>query len=208
MFTGIVEQVGEITSRTTGSGSVAFGVAAPVLASSLDPGDSIAVDGVCLTVTTRGHDEFTVDAVAATLVRTTLDGWEPGRRVNLERAVALGRPLGGHLVQGHVDGIGTVARVIRKGEDVRVAVEVEPSVLDVTVERGSLAVDGVSLTVARLDEAVAQFALIPYTWSHTTLHRLEPGSRVNVEADLIGKYVRRLIEPYRTPAVTTRDLTE
>jgi len=197
MFTGIVEGVGRITSRAPRAGSVEFRIEAPQLAGRTTPGDSIAIDGVCLTVTTRGETGFTVDAVQTTLTRTTAEAWDVGRDVNLERALALGQPLGGHLVQGHVDGVGTVTRVVGDG-DIVLGVRVGESIAAVTVERGSLAIDGVSLTVAALARDVAEFAMIPYTWTHTTLHRLEPGSRVNVEADLIGKYVRRLAEPYDT----------
>ena len=208
MFTGIVESVGVIASRRPREGAIGFSIEAPEFARCVQPGHSVAIDGVCLTVTLRSETEFIVDAVQTTISRTTLDDWDVGREVNLERALAAGDPLGGHLVQGHVDGVGVVTRIAGDGDVTRMEIRVGDSVAAVTVERGSLAIDGVSLTVAGLDNDVAEFSIIPYTWTHTTLGRLEPGTRVNVEADLIGKYVRRLVEPYQAPAVAIRDLAE
>lgn len=197
MFTGIVQEVGEVRERDPAEGGMAFGIRAPVTAGELVPGESVSVDGVCLTAAETGSESFRVEAVETTLNRSTLEQWRPGRRVNLERALTLADRLGGHLVQGHVDGVGRIREVARTGDTVRVEIELPEEVRRVTVPRGSLAVDGVSLTVAELAGSVAEVAIIPYTWSHTTLDRLEPGERVNLEADLIGKYVARLSEPYR-----------
>jgi len=207
MFTGIVHTVGKVTSREARGGSMEFCIEALDFAGSTRPGDSVAIDGVCLTVTTSSDTGFSVDAVDVTMARTTLGGWKVGRPVNLERALVAGQPLGGHLVQGHVDGVGIVTEMVREREQSRLGVQIPESVAAVTVPRGSLAIDGVSLTVAGVSEDVAQFAIIPYTWSHTTLCSFELGSRVNVEADVIGKYVRRLVEPYRASAVAARDET-
>lgn len=196
MFTGIVETVGRIAAVERVEGGARLRIEAPDLVPELRPGDSVAAAGVCLTVGTREEGAFAVDAVATTLARTTLGERRPGDPVNLERAVRVGEPLGGHLVQGHVDEVGEVVSVSRGGATATLAVRVGAEVAALTVDRGSMAVDGVSLTVAALAGDVAEFAIIPYTWSHTTLSELAVGSRVNVEADLIGKYVRRLSAPY------------
>jgi len=197
VFTGIVETVGRIATIERVEGGARLRIEAPDLVSGLGPGDSVATAGVCLTVAGHEAGSFTADAVTTTLARTTLGDRRAGDPVNLERAVRAGQPLGGHLVQGHVDEVAEVVAVSPSGATVTLAVRVGPDVAAVTVDRGSLAVDGVSLTVARLAGDVAEFAIIPYTWSHTTLSELAVGSRVNIEADLIGKYVRRLSAPYR-----------
>ena len=197
MFTGIVQDVGRIAAIARVDGGARFRIEAPGLAAELSPGDSVATAGVCLTASGRDERSFTADAVTTTLARTTLGERVVGDAVNLERAVRAGEPLGGHLVQGHVDEVAEVVALTRSGATVTLAVRVGPDVAAVTVDRGSLAVDGVSLTVAGIAHDVAEFAIIPYTWSHTTLSELAVGSRVNIEADLIGKYVRRLSAPYR-----------
>ena len=199
MFTGLVQHVGEVTAREDGPGGARLVVSAPELVQRLARGDSIAVDGACLTVTEILGDggAFAIDAVPITLGRTTLGEMAPGRRVNLEGAVRAGEPLGGHVVQGHVDGVGVVAMVEREDGALVLGVRLPPEVAEFTVERGSLTVDGVSLTVAGLSGGVAKLAIIPYTLGHTNLDRLEAGARVNLEADVIAKYVARLLDPYR-----------
>lgn len=196
MFTGIVVAVGTILERSALEGGAEFKVRAAGFAEGLEEGESVAVDGVCFTVTATGGDTFHFTSVLTTLRRTTFGEVEAGRRVNLERALRAGDPLGGHMVQGHVDGVGEVTGLERQGETVFVRISLPGDVAAITVPRGSLAVDGVSLTVAELEDDVAEIALIPYTWTHTALDRLEIGSRVNLEADLIGKYVQRLLLPY------------
>lgn len=154
------------------------------------PGDSIAVDGVCQTVVRLDGDTFVVEAIGTTLSRTTFGELEPGRRVNLEHPLGLGERLGGHLVQGHVDGVGHVLSIERTGEHVLLDVSLPPDVAEVTVLHGSIAIDGVSLTVNALPEpGRAQVALIPYTWDHTNLSRLTEGSAVNLEGDMLGRFV-------------------
>ena len=197
MFTGLIEHVGEVTAREQREGHVRFSITAPGLAGELAAGESVAVDGVCLTVAEPGREAFTVEAVPTTLGRTTLGEIAAGRHVNLERAVRAGEPLGGHIVQGHVDGVGSVVDAGREDEALILRIALPPGVAEYTVERGSLTVDGVSLTVAGLSGAVAKLAIIPYTLGHTNLGRLEPEARVNLEADVIGKYVARLLAPYR-----------
>lgn len=196
MFTGLVQDVGEVVGREPLGGGLALTVRAPATAGDLSEGESVAVDGVCQTVTAADGESFSVEAVRATLDTTTLGELEAGRRVNLERALAVGDRVGGHFVQGHVDGRGRLVRVERREESVRIDVELPPEAARSTVDGGSVALDGVSLTVQGLRDSVAEVAVVPYTWAHTALDRLAEGDRVNVEADLIGKYVERLVRPY------------
>ncbi len=157
-------------------------------------GDSIAVDGVCLTVTGIRDDGFEVESIATTLERTTLDEFVPGRRVNLERALAVGDRMGGHMVQGHVDGVGEVTAVTPREELVLIEFTLPPEVASVTVLHGSIALNGISLTINDLPApGVAQVSIIPFTFDHTAIGELSAGRRINLEGDLIGKYVRRLL---------------
>ncbi|MDX1578089.1 MAG: riboflavin synthase [Gemmatimonadota bacterium] len=196
MFTGIVRSVGRVARREEGPDAVRLAIEGADFLPELDSGDSVAVSGVCLTVSDLEDTRFTVEAVRATVERTTIGEWTPGDPVNLEPALRAGDPLGGHMVQGHIDHVGVVESV-RSAEDSRIIeVTLPAEVAAVTVPQGSLAIDGVSLTVNALHGAVARFAIIPYTWSHTTLNRLARGARVNVEADVIGKYVGKALRPY------------
>lgn len=197
MFTGLIETVGEVTERRPRGDGLWFRVRAAGFAADLEEGESVAVDGVCQTAVRVEEEHFAFESVPATLARTTLGTLEVGRRVNLERSLAVGERLGGHLVQGHVDGTGTLGTVEAGEESVRLEVDLPEEVARVTIRGGSLAVDGVSLTVQELAGSVAELAIIPYTWSQTALSRLEVGDEVNLEADLVGKYVERLLEPYR-----------
>ena len=208
MFTGIVEEVGAITRADRLENGRAFRIGAHRVLEGLSLGDSVAVDGVCLTVTARGADWFEVQAVATTLERTTLEAWQPGRRVNLERAMRLGDRLGGHMVQGPVDGIGRVRSVTPLGELVLIDVEVPEEVSGVSVLHGSITFNGVSLTVNDLpDPGCIGVSIIPFTWEHTALADLQPGDGLNVEGDVIGKYVRHLLgQPGRVPGTASADL--
>jgi riboflavin synthase len=189
MFSGIVEAVGRIEESEAVYNGRRFRIEAP-FAGVLAEGESVAVEGVCLTTTGRGAGWFEVEAIATTLSRTTLGRLEPGSRVNLERALALGDRLGGHLVQGHVDAVGVVVRVEREGEHVLLDVALPEVVAEVTVLHGSIAMSGVSLTVNAMPRPdVAQVALIPYTWDHTTLSALSVGDGVNLEGDMLGRFV-------------------
>lgn len=157
-------------------------------------GDSIAVDGVCLTVTGIRDDGFEVESIATTLERTTLGEFVPARRVNLERALAVGDRMGGHMVQGHVDGVGEVTAVTPREELVLIEFTLPPEVASVTVLHGSIALNGISLTINDLPApGVAQVSIIPFTFDHTAIGELSAGRRINLEGDLIGKYVRRLL---------------
>jgi riboflavin synthase len=190
MFTGIVEEVGTVRAAEPLDGGRRITVGAGRVLDGLMPGDSIAVNGVCQTVVALTGEAFVVEAIGTTLSRTTLGEFETGRRVNLERPLALGDRLGGHLVQGHVDAVGFVSAIERRGEHVLLDVALPDVIADVAVLHGSIAIDGVSLTINALtaDDTV-QVALIPHTWNHTTLSTLETGDGVNVEGDMIGRFV-------------------
>jgi riboflavin synthase len=195
MFTGLVDDVGvvERVERTEAGRELRI----QSRYTGLTDGESIALNGACLTVRAFGAGWFSVAAIVTTLDRTTIGEWVPGRRVNLERAMRLGDRLGGHLVQGHVDDVGIVQEIQRLDDallvDIRLPTELEPLV----VLHGSIAVDGVSLTVNALPTpGILQLSLIEYTWRHSTLGELRPGDRVHLEADMVGKYVRQLVAPY------------
>ena len=194
MFTGIVEEVGRIERVTPRTNGRALRIAATRILDDMREGDSVAVDGVCLTAVRFDQSGFEVEAIGTTLSRSTIGDLTVGREVNLERALALGQRLGGHMVQGHVDGIGRVTRLEREGEHVLLDVELPPDVAAVTTLHGSLTIHGVSLTVNALPARdAAQVALIPYTWDHTNLRHLQVGDRVNLEGDMIGKFVAHLL---------------
>jgi riboflavin synthase len=190
MFTGIVAEVGRIQEVVALENGVRLAVAAEKVLPGLELGDSVALDGVCQTVVELDPAGFSVVAIGTTLSRTTLGYFRVGHQVNLEAALALGAPLGGHLVQGHVDGVGEVVSVEQVGEHWILEVAPPEIVAEVTVLHGSIAINGVSLTVNELPALdVAQVALIPYTWEATNLSALKPGDRVNLEGDLLGKFV-------------------
>ena len=190
MFTGIVQEVGTVRAAEPVGGLLRLAIHAPATLERLRDGDSVAVDGVCLTVVRQDRGAFEAEAIPTTLERTTLGGLAAGARVNLERALAAGEPLGGHIVQGHVDGVGTVLGVERTGDAVLVDVAVPDEVTGVTVLRGSIALNGVSLTVAGLPApGVVRVSLIPYTLEHSTLGAVQSGTRLNVEADFVAKLV-------------------
>ncbi|WP_419161906.1 riboflavin synthase [Candidatus Palauibacter sp.] len=200
MFTGIVRAIGEVAGRERTNDGLRVSIRRVPFLDRMEAGDSVSVAGVCTTVVEVGDDAFDIDVVAATLERTTIGDWRVGDGVNLEPALRAGEPLGGHMVQGHVDGVGTVASAVWEGESGVLDIDLPGGIETVSVPQGSFAIDGVSLTVNRLTGPIARFAIIPYTWTHTTLGRLTPGARVNVEADLIGKYVARAARSYSTPA--------
>ena len=191
MFTGIVTATGAVQRVEPLEQARRIHIETPPgYTDDMREGDSVAVDGVCQTVVSRDAMSFTVEAIGTTLERTTLGGMEPGRRVNLELALALGQRLGGHLVQGHVDGTGRVLAIERQDEYVLLDVSLPDVVSEVTVLHGSLTIDGVSLTVNGLPApGRAQVALIPYTWENTNLSRLEVGTAVNLEGDMLGRFV-------------------
>jgi len=189
MFTGIVEEVGTLRSLRIGGRSAVIEVVATVVTGECAAGDSILTDGVCLTVTDVRPGGFTADVMPETVRRSTLAGRRPGDRLNLERAMTLQSRLGGHLVSGHSDGVGTVLSVTTEANALVVDLEAPEAVSRVSVAQGSVAVDGVSLTVVAVEGDRLRVSLIPHTAAVTTLARLAPGVRVNLEADLIAKYV-------------------
>lgn len=198
MFSGIVEEVGVIEAATDVGNGRELVVGAGKVLEDLKPSDSISVDGVCQTVVSLDRSSFRVQTIATTLSRTTLGEYRRGRKVNLERPIAAGQRFGGHFVQGHVDGVGTVTSVVREGEMWLVRFSLPDTVAPFTILHGSIAVDGVSLTVNALPESrTAEVALITYTYEHTNLSRLAAGMRVNLEADMIGKYVVKALESVR-----------
>jgi riboflavin synthase len=194
VFTGIVEAVGRIAQLLPRGELVRIAIEAAALREGVRVGDSIALNGVCLTVTELTARGFSFEAVKETLERSALGDLCEGARVNLERALRADGRLDGHFVQGHVDGTGTVRALERRGDDVQLRVDCGPEVAEYLVPKGSIAVDGVSLTVAGARDTGFDVALIPHTLAHTTLGEKRPGDRVNLEADVLGKYVKRFLE--------------
>jgi len=206
MFTGLIEQVGEVESvRQTDAGRE-LRIRAPF--NDLEAGESIAVNGACLTVREFASGWFDVAAVVTTLERTTIGSWKAGTRVNLERSLRATDRLGGHIVQGHVDVVGVVGSRELAGNAVLIDLSLPASIEPLFVLHGSVAVDGVSLTVNELKPGGLQLSLIDYTLRHTTLGDLRAGSRVHVEADVIAKHLRRLLEPYLREASAVNSMTD
>ena len=193
MFTGIVKERGAVVSVGGDDSGVRLVIAGPGTAAVTALGDSVSIDGVDLTATEIADGRMTFTAVPETLARTTLGGLVPGAEVNLEPALRAGDPLGGHYVQGHVDGVCRVRSVERDGLGLRAAFETAASLLRYVVEKGSVAVHGVALTVTHVDEETFGVALIPYTLAETTLGTIAVGDELNLEVDVLGKYVERLI---------------
>ena len=203
MFTGLVDDVGVVERVERTEAGRELRVRSRF--ESLADGESVALNGACLTVRASGPGWFDVAAIITTLGRTTIGSWVAGRRVNLERAMRLGDRLGGHMVQGHVDDVGTIESIRRLDDamlvDVRMPAELEP----LMVPHGSVAIDGVSLTVNELPApGVLQLSLIEFTWRHTTLGDLREGDLVHIEGDMVGKFVRQLVAPYATAADSLR----
>jgi riboflavin synthase len=206
MFTGLIEQVGEIEDARQSDVGRELRIRAPF--ADLAAGESIAVNGACLTVREFGSGWFEAAAITTTLERTTIGDWNKGTRVNLERAMRATDRLGGHIVQGHVDCVGIVAAVERDGDATLIDLSVPAALEPLFVLHGSVAVDGVSLTVNDIKPRGLQLSLIEYTLRHTTLGDLRPGSRVHVEADVIAKHVRRLLEPYLREPSSLNSVTD
>jgi riboflavin synthase len=193
VFTGIVRERGRVVSFDGDGTGARLRLEAPAAAAQAAIGDSVAIAGVCLTVVAIDGDELAFDAVAETLDRSSLGRLQAGDAVNVEPALRVGEPLGGHYVQGHVDGVGRVRALAREGESVRMIFDAPPELLRYCVEKGSIAVEGVSLTIAEVDKRGFGVALVPHTLAATTLGELEVGDGVNLEADVLAKYVERLV---------------
>lgn len=193
MFTGIIEEVGVIKNIKMGAKSAVITIQANTVMEDIHLGDSIAMNGVCLTVTSFDKNSYSVDVMHETLRRTNLGALKGGSRVNLERAMAADGRFGGHIVAGHVDGTGMITSMKQDDNAVWIDIETDASVLKYIVEKGSITIDGISLTVAQVDSRSFAVSVIPHTGMHTTLLEKKPGDSVNLETDMIGKYVEKLL---------------
>jgi riboflavin synthase len=195
MFTGIIRERGRVAGLDGGDGVRHLRIEAPATALALSVGDSVSVDGCCLTATEVADGQFAVTAVPETISRTTLGALASGDEVNLETATRAGEPLGGHYVQGHVDGVGQIESIEPEEEGARMRISAPPELLRYCVEKGSIAVGGVSLTISALDDGAFEVALVPHTLEETTLGRAQRGDGVNLEVDILAKYVEKLVHP-------------
>jgi riboflavin synthase len=193
MFTGIVEELGIIRKISISGHSGSITIEASKVLEGTRIGDSIAVNGICLTVTSMASDSFTADIMAETVRRSSLKGAVSGDKVNLERAMAADGRFGGHIVSGHVDGTGTIINMHREENAVWVTISAEPSIMKFIVEKGSVCLDGISLTVTKVGATDFSVSVIPHTGEETTLLRKKVGSPINIENDVVGKYVERLL---------------
>lgn len=196
MFTGIIEEIGTVRRIERGAAGARLTIGAKTVLGGTKLGDSIATNGVCLTVVSMTADSFSADVMAETLRRSSLGALQAGSPVNLERAMPANGRFGGHIVSGHIDGTGTVSSQKREDNAVWVTVRTPASLLRYIVEKGSIAIDGVSLTVAAVDETSFAVSIIPHTGAQTILLGKKPGETVNLECDVIGKYVEKLLTPY------------
>ncbi|MCI8796266.1 MAG: riboflavin synthase [Dorea sp.] len=193
MFTGIVEEMGRIRHISLNGRSGQISVRAKKVLEGTKIGDSIAVNGVCLTVTSLQPDGFTADIMAETYRRSNLGQGKPGEYVNLERAMEAGERFGGHIMSGHIDGGGVIQAYRREENAVWVTIETSPEILRLIVEKGSIGIDGISLTVVKVEDTEFQVSVIPHTGEETTLLKKDTGDQVNLENDIIGKYVEKLL---------------
>lgn len=194
MFTGLVEEVGIVESITKSTKSAQITIKAKKVLEGTILGDSICTNGVCLTVTYLDNSRFSVDVMAETMRLSNLRNFAPGDEVNLERALSLGDRLGGHIVSGHIDGVGTIENFQQEDNAVWITVATSSEILKYIIQKGSIAIDGISLTVAYVDDTVFKVSIIPHTKDITTLHRKKAGDEVNLECDMIGKYIEKLLE--------------
>ena len=193
MFTGIIEELGTVKALSMAGKSGTIAISAKKVLEKTKIGDSIAVNGVCLTVTTLKPDGFTADVMAETIRRSSLGILNPGSKVNLERAMAADGRFGGHIVSGHIDGTGTITEFRKEENAVWVRIEASPAIMNLIVEKGSICIDGISLTVATVSKTDFQVSVIPHTGEETTLLKKVPGDKVNLENDVVGKYVQKLL---------------
>ncbi len=201
MFTGLIEELGVVKSLTRGTVNQ-LAITSERIATNARIGDSVAVNGVCLTVTSVSGNELTFDAVPETLSRSTLGSLRSGDRVNLESSLKAGSAIGGHFVQGHVDGVGVIENIRRMTNSAIIRILAPHNVMRYVVEKGSIAVDGISLTVASVDDSGFTVAVIPHTLEVTTLGFKRFGDKVNLEADIIGKYVEKFLAGYKSDGIT------
>lgn len=206
MFTGIIEETGKVKSISSERGTIL--IEASRVLEKTNIGDSIAVNGVCLTVTTIQGNAFSADVMPETLRVSSLGGLVPGSRVNLERAMAADGRFGGHIVSGHIDGTGRIESLKREENAVWVTVSAPKEILDLIIYKGSIAIDGISLTVAYVDDEVFRVSIIPHTGQETTLLSKNPGDIVNLENDVIGKYVKKLLTSSNETPSKDDEITE
>lgn len=193
MFTGIIEEVGVVKSIRMGAQSAIITIQAQKVMEDIHVGDSIAANGVCLTVTSFDKNSYSVDVMHETLRRTNLGTLKSGSRVNLERAMAADGRFGGHIVAGHVDDLGIITSMEKDDNAIWITIQTKTAVLKYIVEKGSITIDGISLTVARVDDKSFAVSVIPHTGANTTLLEKKPGDTVNLETDMVGKYVEKLL---------------
>ncbi len=193
MFTGLIEVVGKLKSANRSQGGAALEIGCPEWDVPLKLGDSVAVQGACLTVTACDATSFVCDVLDETLDRTNLGGKVAGDALNLERAMKLGDRLGGHFVTGHIDSVGTISGIRMAGRDRIVAIKCDPATVAGIVEKGSIAIDGISLTVSAVSDSGFEVNIIPFSWEHTSLSGRSVGDMVNLETDMLGKYVSRIL---------------
>lgn len=207
MFTGIIEEMGTVQAVRRGSASSVLTIQAAKVLEDVKDGDSIAVNGVCLTVTSHGSSYFTADVMHETLNRSSLGSLRQSSPVNLERAMAAGGRFGGHIVSGHIDGTGTITSIRQDGIALWYTISASPALLRYIIEKGSIAIDGISLTVAAVTDRDFSVSIIPHTAAQTTLSQKKAGDTVNLENDVIGKYVEKLLQPtnVRTDSRTQAD---
>lgn len=203
MFTGIVEEIGTVRSITKGSSSFILDISCKEVLRGSKEGDSIAVNGVCLTVTTLSPGGFTADIMPESVHRSNISLMTKGTAVNLERAMAADGRFGGHIVSGHVDGMGVIRDISEDVNAIWYTIEASPQILRYIVEKGSITIDGISLTVAYVDDGCFKVSIIPHTRKITNLGRRKSGDQVNLENDIIGKYVEKLMRPAKEPAQST-----
>lgn len=211
MFTGIIEEIGKIKSKNGTSSGYRLVIEADLIFDGLKPGDSVSVNGVCLTADAIDGKTFAADVMPETMISSSLGSLSPGSRINLERAMALGGRFGGHIVSGHIDGTGTISKVINDGNAVRIRVETGSGLLRYIIKKGSIAIDGISLTVTDVDSSGFGVSIIPHTGSGTVLLEKKPGDTVNLENDIVGKYVERFMKTGDEPkksAITLEFLEE
>jgi riboflavin synthase len=194
MFTGLIEEVGEINSVTRKGNSAQIKVRAGKILKDTKLGDSISTNGVCLTVTEKTSNTFTVDVMPETMKRTNLKNFKYGSKVNLERALRVGDRLDGHMVSGHIDGLGKISNYLKEDNAVWITVEADKSLLKYIIEKGSIAIDGTSLTVAYVDDRSFKVSIIPHTGEATTLLDKKIGDEVNLECDMVGKYIEKFMK--------------
>jgi len=200
MFTGIVEEIGKIDKSTPIAGGLGMKINAEKVLEDIKVNDSICVDGVCLTITKYDKNSFLVDAVGATLEKTTFNKFQPNDLVNLERSVRLNDRLGGHLVQGHVNGIGTISEIQKLGENYLIKIKIPVELERYVIKEGSIAINGISLTIADLVKNEITISIIPHTWQNTNLKAKKVNDPVNIEIDMLAKYVEKLLSNVENPS--------